>query len=78
MIEILTKWIRIARQRGMAEKANQFWLLRDFAEREVWSDDFLKAHAQEAWKVLVTLDNSKPEVNVVLEELLPIVKEYMR
>lgn len=76
-IDILTKWIRIAKQRGMTERVQQFWLLRDYAECEIWSDEFLRAHAQEAWEILVGLDDNKPEVEIVVSELLPVVKEYM-
>ena len=75
--EILTRWIQIARDRGMAERANQFWLLRDFLDREVWSDVFCRKHAEEAYGVLVGLDDSKPEQKQVAGELLPIVKGYM-
>lgn len=77
MIEILTEWIRIAKNHNMMDKVNQFWLLRDFAERRIWSEAFYRAHAQEAWEVLCGLDDSKPEVEMVLKKLLPIVKEYM-
>jgi hypothetical protein len=75
--DILTKWIEIAGKRGMPEKVQSFWLLRDYIEGIVWSESFYKEHAREAWECLVGLDDSKPEVKQVLTELLPVVKGYM-
>ena len=76
-IEIISRWIDIAHRYNMNDRVAQFWLLRDFAEQSVWSDRFYKEHAQEAWIILVELDDTKPEVKIVLDELLPIVKGYM-
>lgn len=54
----------------MTQRVEDFWLLRDYLEGDVWSAEFYSKHKPDVIEILDSLDSSKEEVCSVISEFI--------